>query len=280
MKLIFASPTYGPVEPAAIVSQRAAIMHAGGHGVVWVGDASPDKQTFTVARGQVAAAACASDADAVFWADSDIVLPVDAISRLASLSMDFVTGIYFQKAGEHWPLIANFADDHYNWMVRWPENVVAPVDGCGFGCVLTSTKMLRIMREAYQPDLAAPKLICDLCETRQLHAECHKRPMTDNEIREKANPWFEYSKFSEDFEFCQRAKKAGFQLHVDTAVLCGHLPPPPAITMEHFKVKHPEFFGGKDNGHIASKQISETGLRKGTEGSGNGYVPEAALELG
>src|SRR6185503_19577545 len=147
MKLIFSSITYGPIEPAAVVSQRAAIMHAAAHGVKWVGDASPDKQTFTVARGQVAAAACASDAEAVFWCDSDITLPVDAISRLASTKLDFVTGIYFQKVGEHWPLIANFAEDHYNWMVCWPENVIAPIDGCGFGCVLTSTKMLREMRD-------------------------------------------------------------------------------------------------------------------------------------
>jgi hypothetical protein len=263
MKLIFSSITYGPVEPAAIISQRAAIMHAARHGVEWVGDASPDKQTFTVGRGQVAVAACASDADAVFWADSDIVLPVDAISRLVSSKLDFVTGIYFQKTGEHWPLIANFAEDHYNWMVRWPENVIAPIDGCGFGCVLTSVKMLREMRDRFEVQSGAVRMICDLCETRKLHSECNPRPMTDNELKERANPWFEYSKFSEDFEFCQRAKKAGYQLYVDTAVLCGHLPAPPAIGFEHFKKKHPEFFGGNQNGDIATKQVSEAGIRQG-----------------
>ena len=279
MKLIFSSITYGPVEPAAIISQRAAIMHASSHGITWIGDASPDKQTFTVGRGMVAAAACNSDADAVFWCDSDIVLPVDAITRMAHSKLDFVTGIYFQKSGEHWPLVANFSEDHYNWMVRWPENVIAPVDGCGFGCVLTSTKMLRDMRDRFEVQAGSLRMICDLCEARKPHQDCTPRPMTDNEIRERANPWFEYSKFSEDFEFCQRAKKAGYQLHVDTAVLCGHLPPPPAIGFEHFKSKHPEFFGGT-NGNIASKQVSEAGIREGNDGAGNAIIPQAAVELG
>lgn len=268
MKLIFSSITYGPVEPAAIVSQRAAIMHAASHGVQWVGDASPDKQTFVVGRGMVAKAACDSEADAVFWCDSDIVLPVDAITKLVSHGLDFVTGIYFQKMGEHWPLIANFATDHYNWMVCWPENVIAPVDGCGFGCVLTSTKMLKQMRDEFKPEIRERSMVCDQCESKAPHFECVKRPMTDNEIKEKANPWFEYAKFSEDFEFCQRAKKSGFQLYVDTAVLCGHLPAPPPTTIEDFKKKHPEFWGKeKNNGHQPNQSAPrEVGLHESAGG--------------
>jgi len=233
-KIIFASPTYGAVEPAAIISQRAAIMHAGNYGHHWVGDASPDKCTFTVARGNIAQCAIDSDADYVFWCDSDIVLPQYAITQLLADKQDFVTGIYFQKVGEHWPLIANFdsVGKKYNWMVLWPENVVAPIDGCGFGCVLTSTKMLRDIKAMWEREHPVPQ------------------GMTENEIREHANPWFEFAKFSEDFEFCQRAKRAGYQLHVDTAVICGHLPPPPAIGFDHFKAKHPEFFGGKQNGNL------------------------------
>ncbi len=214
MKLIFSSITYGPVEPATIVSQRAAIMHAANHGVQWVGDASPDKQTFTAGRGMVAAAACDSEADYVFWCDSDIVLKPDTVTRLVSYGLDFITGIYFQKTGEHWPLVANFSEDHYNWMVRWPEHVVAPVDGCGFGCVLTSVKMLRDIRsmvEARHQD-NIEKGICDLCEAGLLGRshECHRRPMTETEKKlDRKNPWFDFAHFSEDFEFCQRAKRAG-----------------------------------------------------------------------
>ena len=274
MKLIFASPTYGPTEPEANKSQRVAIMHAANHGHQWVGDASPDKQTFVVGRGMIAKAGCDSEADYIFWCDSDIVLPPDAITRMVDHGLDFVTGIYFQKSGDHWPLIANFATDHYNWMVCWPENVIAPVDGCGFGCVLTSTKMLRAMRDAFRPEVLERKMICDLCESKSPHFDCVQRPMTDNEIREKANPWFEYAKFSEDFEFCQRAKKSGFQLYVDTAVLCGHLPAPPPTTIEDFKQKHPEFWGKeKTNGNRTSKAAQgEVGLHEGS-----GRVPSPAV---
>lgn len=248
MKLIFSSPTYGTIEPEALKSQRLAIAHAAVNGHEFVGDASPDKQKFDVARGQIAKAAIDSEADAVFWCDSDIVLPTHAITQLANSGLDLLTGIYFQKAGDHWPLIARFDDQsgHFSWMVSWPENVCAPIDGCGFGCVLTSTKMLRAIQKA-DP--------------------------------EKENPWFEYSKFSEDFDFCLRAKAAGFQLYVDTGVLCGHLPVPKAVTIEDFKKKHPEFFGGS-NGDIARKQVGEARVPEKQRPEGRLQdVPPAPLEL-
>jgi hypothetical protein len=50
-----------------------------------------------------------------------------------------------------------------------PRHVVAPVDGCGFGCVLTSLALVR----------ALPA------------------------------PWFAFEHFSEDFDFCLKAKAAG-----------------------------------------------------------------------
>jgi len=54
VKLVWASPTYGPVEPEAQRSQRAAIMAAANNGIQWVGDASPDKEKFDVARNHAA----------------------------------------------------------------------------------------------------------------------------------------------------------------------------------------------------------------------------------
>jgi hypothetical protein len=199
VKLLFACPSYGPLDPIAVRSQRAAIMHAAVHGgVTWVGDLSPDRVKFDASRNTVVAGvlAQAGEADAVFWCDSDVVLPVDAISRLVLEEKDFITGIYFQRYPPHFPLIAHFdeASHSFNWFVEWPENVVAPIDGCGFGCVLTSTALLR----ALEP------------------------------------PWFAFEKYSEDFDFCLKAARAGFHLHAHTGVLCGHLADPKPVTAADF----------------------------------------------
>jgi hypothetical protein len=211
MKLIFASPTYGQVDPQALKSQRIAIMHSSRNGHLWEGDASPDKMKFDVARNAVAREACESDADAVFWCDSDVILPADAITRLASAEKDFITGIYFQRKGEHYPLIARYTGTSFQWYGKWEKDVLMPIDGCGFGCVMTSVKMLRSI---------------------------------DHE-------WFSYEQYSEDFDFCRKADSKGYQLWADTGVLCGHLSDPAPVTFETFKDTHPELFGKNGNEKIA-----------------------------
>ena len=110
MKLIFASPTYGPVDPEALRYQRAAIMHAANNGCEWMGDASPDREGYAAARNNVVQSIIHNEeypSDAkIVWLDSDIVLPVDAITRLARSEHDFITGIYYQRHEPFWPLVA------------------------------------------------------------------------------------------------------------------------------------------------------------------------------
>lgn len=205
MKIVFASPTYGPIDPQAARSQRNAIMHAAANGHVWLGDSSPDRVGFAAARNAIAASVVAlvdSDLpDFVFWCDSDVILPSHAITSLLSSSKDFITGVYFQRQRPFWPLIYIYDPsgglDHkgtFRQLVEWPENVVGPIDGCGFGCVLTSVKLLKSINP----------------------------------------PWFEWQKFGEDFTFCLNARKAGFQLHVHTGVMCGHLRDPEPATVDDY----------------------------------------------
>jgi len=208
-KIIFACPSYGPIDPAATISQRNAIMHSAANGITWLGDASPDRMKFDAARnaivGSVVSAEPGSgceDADAIFWCDSDVILPPHVVTSLAKADKDFITGIYFQRRPPHWPLVAHFnpkggSDEtgSFNWFTGWPDNVIAPIDGCGFGCVLTSVRMLRSMG---------------------------------------SGPWFTFQKFSEDFDFCLRAKEAGYQLYVHTGVVCGHLADPVPIIADDF----------------------------------------------
>lgn len=199
MKLLFAKPTYGPeADPAFDKSHRVAIMHAASHGVTWVGDVSPDRMAFATARNTVVESAveAAKDdhIDGVFWVDSDLVIPADTISRLVNYDLDFVSGLYFQRAMPYWPLFAflNKANS-FEWPSQYPDNVIAPCDGIGFGCVYTSIRMLRAV-------VALP--------------ECEEVGPFGGDFGKKT--------YGEDFTFCLRAKKAGFRPHVDTAIKCEH----------------------------------------------------------
>jgi GT2 family glycosyltransferase len=199
MKLVLSCPTYGPVEPIAERHLRVAMCHATEHAhVKWCGDASPNRMAWAAARNLAVKAALEAEdpPDAILWVDSDIILPQDAITRLVLEGKDFITGIYCQREPPHFPLIANYDKfkETFSWFIEAPDNVVAPIDGCGFGCVLTSTTMLKAM----------------------------------------SPPWFAFTRFSEDFDFALKAAKAGFQLFVHTGVKCGHLREPVPATWDDF----------------------------------------------
>lgn len=237
--LILAAPSYGPTEPEANRHLRAAIMHASNNGCRWLGDATPNRMKFDAARELIATQVTndehVTDAAFVVWVDSDVVLDTDSITTLAhratERSFEFLSGIYFQREGKHFPLIAHRVPDKgFQWCIKWPEHSVFPMDGCGFGLVLTSVGLLR-------------------------------------RIGQK---WFNYERFSEDFDFCVKAKDHGAQLWVDSSVVVGHLAEPVPVTMETYKAAHPEFFGGDDN------EVREAGVLRedggGKEGQGQAQV--------
>jgi hypothetical protein len=195
------------------------MMHAAAHGAVWVGDVSPDRMAFDAARNAAAKAAIDSGADGVVWIDSDMILPSNAITRLVDYGLDFVSGVYFQRVAPHWPLCSNFNNtlNTFQWMLKWPRDVIFPTDGVGFGCCYTSVDLLnRISAQSnFKKDTWFEYRRCSTCE--------------DN--------------FSEDFTFCLRAAKVGSQPFVDTGLLLGHLGEPEVITVDHFLRVNPNSGG-------------------------------------
>jgi hypothetical protein len=108
LKLIFASPSDGsPIAEEVVIGQRLAIMHAQKHaGVDWVAECSPQgvkQSTIDAIRNRVVKEALQHPADAIFWCDSDIVLPPHAVTalvlarRVQPKATDFVCGIYHQR---------------------------------------------------------------------------------------------------------------------------------------------------------------------------------------
>lgn len=125
-----------------------------------------------------------------------------------------MTGVYHHRAGAFHPVI-------YNWVPKrlgkrggfiicdgYPKDTVAKMGGCGFGFVYTSAKMIK--------DMKASKY-----------------------WGEKSGKWFpdrrdEKDGYGEDMSFCILARKAGFQLWVNTGVQVGHTGDPHVITQKDF----------------------------------------------
>jgi hypothetical protein len=211
MKIVLASPTYGPADPACQKDLRVAMMVASRYGLTWVGDASPDRMGWASARNTVAQLLLETEeATGIMWVDSDIrQKPRDMTMLLASakdFSAEFVSGVYHQRMPLHNPVFYNYNKkiEKFQPCDEYPDNVFAPSEGCGFGFVYTSRKLIEAIA---------------------------KLPTFDPE-----KGWFPDERdsggFGEDLSFCWQAMQAKVQLYVNTGVQVGHSGDPYVVYKE------------------------------------------------
>ncbi len=205
------SPCANSVEPRAY--QFAMTLVAGAGGLVrQVG--VTERTLIHTARNILAQEFLNTDCEWAFWLDSDMVLPSNTIpimlKRAKELDAKFLTGVYYQRIGDHKPLILirdekafNYKDAYGHSNVNPPEGCKTPfkVHCCGFGAVLM-----------------------------------HRDVLTQMEY-----PYFKYEfidgikDLSEDFYFCLEAKKRGIDLWAIPELDCRHLGQAPMIGREDFK---------------------------------------------
>lgn len=147
--------------------------------------------------------------DNVLWLDSDMLFPPDTLQRLESHNVDMVTGLYVRRHEPVVPVIYDTieepmrnADGKLTKNIRpytnYPHDSFFPVAGCGFGCVLTSVKLLKDVWDHFGPAFS---------------------PFT----------WA-----GEDLSFCYRVNMLGYQIYCDSTVSCGHIGTQ-IYTEEHLK---------------------------------------------
>lgn len=146
-------------------------------------------------RNELARQAVEGGYDYVFWLDSDMVFNSDTLSKLLldlKDGRDIVTGIYFRRVRPFSPVL--FRRLEIDGRICWSEGVesypeeIFEVAGCGFGCVLMRTDVLREISE------------------------------TDGPV------WFSpIGNVGEDCAFCIRARANGHRIWCDPAVKCGHV---------------------------------------------------------
>jgi len=224
LKVVLSSQTYGYVDPHCVRDIRQACFHAANHGLMWLGDVSADRMGYGAARNH----ACeqlieqATEADGIFWIDSDIRPEIDSITRLLWVAhrngYDFMSGVYHHRAGMYHPVIYKWhkkkvlgKDDKNGFVIcdGYPPNTIARMDACGFGFAWTSRHLIDTMMKSRYWDKSGGKWFPD------------KRDMKDG--------------YGEDMSFCLIAKKCGIPLMVDTGVQVGHTGDPEVITGRHFQ---------------------------------------------
>lgn len=134
-------------------------------------------------RARLAVEAQKVGAEYMLWLDSDMVFPSTTAMRLMSHNEDIVAANYVRRQLPAKGVAYEKIGDWQNPLPFVAQNHLVPVEGIGMGCMLVKTKIL-------------------------------------NEI---PKPWFEFhwteesnDFLGEDMDFCQKMKKAGYTIKVDT----------------------------------------------------------------
>lgn len=140
--------------------------------------------------------------DYVLWLDSDMVVPHDTLRVMmddlaTNPGYAMVTGLYVKRAIPSGPVLFDHVgppeeeNGHIRKIVHnytnYPRDSVFPVEGCGFGCVLTSVKLLKEVWDKFGPAFAP------------------------------------FAWAGEDVSFCHRVNQLGHTILCDSRVKCGHV---------------------------------------------------------
>ena len=147
------------------------------------------------ARNELAKEAIESGADRVLWLDSDMAFGEDLMERLAADlddGWDMVCGIYFKRRLPVEPVIYKGIDAQSGKVdvyADYPRDSVFEIAGCGFGAVMTTTRLLAMVAEEASV----------------------------------VGPFSPYHGLSEDLSFCWRASEVKARIICDSRVKVGHV---------------------------------------------------------
>lgn len=146
-------------------------------------------------RNNLATRAIQSEADYIFWLDSDMVFDPDVLIRMMDTlkknKLDILTGLYFRRVPPYSPVLFDMLeikDQRASWTAfhEIPEGLFE-VGGCGFGCVLMDTGVFLDVQAKFK-QMFAP-----------------------------------VGNVGEDLSFCWRARECGYKIYCDPSIICGHV---------------------------------------------------------
>lgn len=189
MKILIAVPCMDQV-PAPFCQSLAQLQK--------VGDCVLSMKTGSLiytSRNSLATTAIQSEADFVFWLDSDMVFKPDTLVRMMDTlkknDLDILSGLYFRRVPPYSPVLFDKLDidgvkADYSEYSKIPDDLFE-VGACGFGCVLMKTDVFFDVQSKFGNMFA---------------------PIGNN---------------GEDVAFCWRARQCGYKVFCDPSVICGHV---------------------------------------------------------
>jgi hypothetical protein len=186
-RVALAMPLFEPVAPVAVMSLATLVRRAAERGILG-GLFFTSGLFYDVARNALVSDVLASPAGFthVFWMDSDMVVPADAIERLLVADRPVVGGLYHTKRANLHPAV--FELDPLR-IYEGPFDGTFRVDGYGLGCAL-------VRREVYE-EMAAR------FADERWHVLSHGA--------------------GEDMHFFRRCKVMGVEAWLDGSLRCGHV---------------------------------------------------------
>lgn len=146
--------------------------------------------------------------DYLFAVDSDIVFKPDTLKKMLAHDKPLVSGLYIQRRpGKH---ILELYRNGRN--ISYPDirgKGLIEIDGCGFGCVLVNSNVIR--------GIGYPQFV-------------YKSALDHSQT------------LSEDNYFCMKAIERGFKLYADTSILCEHIGSTKFVVDEEPEIKKPDSF--------------------------------------
>ena len=139
--------------------------------------------------------AIAEKADYVLWLDSDMVFPPELLVDMMDdmEGRDMVSGICHMRRPPYTPVLYEKlrqgftpAENESNKLIDYPKDGPFMVEGCGFGCVMMKTEVLKSVVDKYH-ELFAP-----------------------------------LPGYGEDLSFCIRARGCGYDIWADPKIQIGH----------------------------------------------------------
>lgn len=158
-----------------------------------------------VGRCQMATDALADGFDELIWIDSDVVFDPDDIERLRAHDMPFVCGIYPKKGPREFACNYLPGTDH---LVMGQAGGLNELLYTGFGFNYTHRSIYETIQEQLQLPVCNEQFGSPLIP--------FFMPMW---VTTENGPWY----LGEDYAFCERARRCGFKIHVDTRIRLWHV---------------------------------------------------------
>lgn len=187
MKLLIGIPTHDFIHVEFVKCLMALLDQLKRDGVDYTLDIDSGTLVY-IARERISNKAINDGYSHVLWLDSDMIFQPTILDDLMFSGKSFVTGVYHARRKGHVSCIFKVIDIHKG-VERFEEypNEAFRIAGCGFGCVLIETDILKAVT-------------------------LNKGPC-----------FLPIAGYGEDLAFCKRATEMGFEIWCEPSVVCGHI---------------------------------------------------------